>query len=269
MTRPTTTVVTPTNRKRLDFRLTAYFACLAQQTTPPDEIVLVSEEPFDPAPVIREAEAIVGRRLASPVHLLLSESPSLVHKRNLGTNFATGDVVLMMDDDDLYAPRYIETTLRQLDELRTPYLIVGLGALAYRPADRTFKELGYASGPTVAFYKRFFDGLGIRYTPDRVTADGQDVHESITLLDAVQYLGLPYPWARRVGETLLYMRHGDGFDANIQLGEDGWTPDTNNQLLTRVAGPRLTPWLTGQSYSNASRCVPAVTTDGSAPASPA
>ena len=106
MSRPLVSVVL-TTRDRPRFVPLA-LEMFRRQTYAPRELVVVDDGERYPIPA--EAVERVGGRL-----IRLDEPTALGTKLNLGCEAARGTVCVKMDDDDWYAPRYVETMLAGLE----------------------------------------------------------------------------------------------------------------------------------------------------------
>lgn len=82
-------------------------------------------------------------------HVIVSGEGSIGSKRNTGCGMATGDIILMLDDDDYISPTFIEKAVNFMQE--TGADITGLNnAYFYRPHDAMW-EYKYAGGQPYVF----------------------------------------------------------------------------------------------------------------------
>lgn len=101
------TVIIPT-RDRYDL-ISDAIGSLERQTQPPDEVIVVDD-----------GSAQIGS-VSTPLDLTVIAQPNrgVSAARNRGVQAATGDVVLFLDDDDMFGPSRIENALRVHDEGHT------------------------------------------------------------------------------------------------------------------------------------------------------
>jgi len=97
---------------------------LLRQTAPPHELIIVNDGQTD---VDGRLAAGCGRR-GIPVTYRLLDRPSLTASRNAGIDLAAGDVVLLLDDDVLMPPDYLER-LAWLYEMDRRGVIAGIGGV--------------------------------------------------------------------------------------------------------------------------------------------
>jgi len=102
-------VLTTRDRPRL---LRVALNCFRQQTYPRRELLVVDDGPMFPADA--EAVAAVGGRL-----LRVEPGTPLGTKLNRGASEARGPLCQKMDDDDWYAPGFLETMVSALMATRT------------------------------------------------------------------------------------------------------------------------------------------------------
>src|ERR1051326_1877653 len=108
----TASVIIASRKKRLS--LEATLACLSQQTRPPVEIIVVDDASDPPLGELPGAARVLRRD--RPRHLQAA--------RKLGIALATGDVILLMDDDCLAREDYVQSHLWRHE--RDPgHLVVG------------------------------------------------------------------------------------------------------------------------------------------------
>lgn len=93
-------------------RLDAYFASLAAQTRPADEIVLVLD-----GEVRDELHQVIARWSETlPVHLIQAEKKGLATGLNRGLDALTGDIVFRADTDDVNLPDRFQAQAAVLED---------------------------------------------------------------------------------------------------------------------------------------------------------
>ena len=113
-------------------------AQLAGQTRPPDEVIVVDQNPEDAR---HDLHAVAGDLPLRVLHLL---PPGQCRARNLGLRASTGTHVLFLDDDDEIPADLIE---RHLEVLATPEVAVSCGLVddaesGPAPASLRFRQVG-------------------------------------------------------------------------------------------------------------------------------
>src|SRR6478672_9514117 len=103
---PVSVVLTTRDRPRL---LSIALACYRHQTYPRRELIVVDDG--DRFPAEADAVAAVGGRI-----IRVEPGTPLGIKLNRGVAEASGELCQKMDDDDWYAPRYLETMVSALLE---------------------------------------------------------------------------------------------------------------------------------------------------------
>src|SRR5438128_2680115 len=78
--------------------LKATLACLARQTLPPDEVIVIDDASDPPVGELPGATRLVRRE----------GLPHLQAARNMGIRLARGEIVLLMDDDGLVREDYVQ-----------------------------------------------------------------------------------------------------------------------------------------------------------------
>jgi len=162
MTAPLISCVMPTwNRHRF---LPTALRCFARQTWPRRELILVSDD--DTPPPIPDG-------LSSAVRLIhLPRNTSTGAKLNIGIQAARGSIIQKLDDDDWYAPTFLETHAGHLlaipAEARDATLIARCCYLILLAGDHDltprFSGHGWNTGSSLAFWK----SLWMRHRfPDR------------------------------------------------------------------------------------------------------
>lgn len=104
--------------------LAVVLRCLAQQTRPPLEIVIVVAGAPPPANLAAAAAGL-------PLRVLASAEKSSARQRNLGAASATGDVLAFLDDDIEFGPDLFARVLAHFDQPPAS----GIGALSPRIAN--------------------------------------------------------------------------------------------------------------------------------------
>lgn len=104
---PTITVITPTGDRPLAFRLCQEW--MRRQTRRPDQWLVIDD---GKTPLVPETPMQYVRREARP------DDPRFTLDLNMKTALPliTGDKILIMEDDEYYAPEYIEEISRRLDQ---------------------------------------------------------------------------------------------------------------------------------------------------------
>lgn len=137
--------IMPTRNRRPFFERA--LRCFDRQTWPARELVVIDD---GDEPVRDLCEALPATRYVR----LETPTPTGV-KRNLGIACAAGGVVQLMDDDDYYAPRFMETAMAALASSPDD-AIVGwdcfLVLLAGEPHAR-FSGHGWTAGGTLCFHR--------------------------------------------------------------------------------------------------------------------
>jgi glycosyltransferase involved in cell wall biosynthesis len=100
-------VLTPTYGR--EERLPKLYGLFCSQTHADKELIVLDDSP-EPSPFFSELRDPRVRYLHSPQRLVLGE------KRNRLARESTGDVLMHFDDDDYYAPTYVEKMLALLGE---------------------------------------------------------------------------------------------------------------------------------------------------------
>ncbi|MGQ9368539.1 glycosyltransferase family 2 protein [Azospirillum sp. ST 5-10] len=105
--RPLVSIVTPTFLREAFLPLC--HACVAGQTYPAVEWLVFDDSP-EPSPYLTSRQ---GERLR---YLHARQRVPLGDKRNVLLEHARGDIIVHFDDDDFYAPTYVETLVGWLEE---------------------------------------------------------------------------------------------------------------------------------------------------------
>lgn len=89
------------------------FASIAAQTHPVDEIVLVDDGSKDGSPDVARA---AGAAAGIPLRVIEQPNLGVSTARNTAIAAATGELIALLDADDLWHPEKIERQLRYLDQ---------------------------------------------------------------------------------------------------------------------------------------------------------
>lgn len=114
---------------------------------------------------------LIERQTLQPLEWLIDEgSGTIGAKRNRLWQKAKGDIVLHMDDDDLYMPNYIEQAVNSLCNAKCN--LIGLHKFpmhnAKTNAIHMFDNPGYIAEATFCYYRDGFCGF-----PDKQTREGE------------------------------------------------------------------------------------------------
>ena len=82
--------------------------CIAGQTRPPTEVIVVDDGSLDPCGALAPLQ---GTGITSR-YFNKSAAPGLTRSRNLGIRESTGDVVMFLDDDVVLEPGYVDAIAR-------------------------------------------------------------------------------------------------------------------------------------------------------------
>lgn len=104
-------VICPTTDDRALFH-TQLYGCFAAQNWPDKELVVIDTGAY-PSPFLR-MKAFEDPRVVYRHFRMMGSSWSVGLKRNLAVHLASGEVVAHFDDDDLYAPCYLDRMLAAL-----------------------------------------------------------------------------------------------------------------------------------------------------------
>jgi GT2 family glycosyltransferase len=113
MTPKTLSIIVPTNRSQE--LLVRCLGSLGEQTSPPDEIVIVDDNP---------KPTLVAPAHPIAVRVVHSRGSGLSVARNLGAQAAVGEVVMFFDDDLVASPTLVERH-RAAHTSQTPTAVVG------------------------------------------------------------------------------------------------------------------------------------------------
>lgn len=195
---------------------------IAAQTSSNFEVVVIdngSTPPISPAML----ESILGDR----VRLHRHETPLGVPRaKNLGVNVARGEVILLLDDDDLLTPHAVETLSKAFfDHPELDCIFLGV-----RPFG------AYADGPTKNRHMAL-DKVISRTKPrleDGLYFFGKDLFAA--LLDTVP-IDFQRPAARRSAWNII-----GGFDENCLFSESAWAVRAASTATIALTREALTEW---------------------------
>jgi glycosyltransferase involved in cell wall biosynthesis len=171
-------------------------ACFEHQTYPHRELIVVDDGEAYPA----DLSAIEASRVT---HVRLPPGTPLGIKLNHGVDVARGILCMKMDDDDWYAPGYLQTSVSALMDSRRdvcmPAVVFHLGFLFFDLATwRLHESADYnAPGATLLFAKQDW-----RHRPFRPLPTDEDVW---FYRDQVKAGAMPLPIDSR--ETYVAVRH--------------------------------------------------------------
>jgi len=119
-------VVCPTRDSRRNFH-EQLWAVFNAQTWPDKELVVVETFSRNVASVFLAAKAASDERLIYVPLVIDAGAPDLTigMKRNMCTYLASGEFVANFDDDDIYAPRYLETMVESMVSQRGDAITLG------------------------------------------------------------------------------------------------------------------------------------------------
>jgi len=127
-------VVTPTTSERAGFHAQLW-DCFRSQTWLDKELIVVETYRGEPSGFFPDK----ARCYNELVHVRFNQEFSVGLKRNIGLHLASGDVIVNFDDDDLYAPEYVETMVGHLQERD----LVALTLSAWYDFDRRHGKCGF------------------------------------------------------------------------------------------------------------------------------
>jgi len=163
--------------------------CFEQQTWHDKELVVVDTWVKEPSPFFSNRED--ARLVYASIQVPFRQSLSLGFKRNVCTHLASGMYIAHFDDDDIYAPRYLDTMLEEMCEQ-------GWDAITLRSwyiYDSSTGKIGHAD--------------------PRKTEDAHDPGS----LDAWEYgYGFSYMYTREIATRIPYS--DVSFDAKSESSED-------------------------------------------------
>lgn len=236
---PRVSVVTPTCDRPVGMRLLVEW--MARQTRKPDEWIVAdgSRHPIQTMPP--GSGSLVTKHLA-----ITSKGPGVenfLNNLDRGIRAATGDLIIIMEDDDYYAPAHIETIVAQLsppekqiagDNLQRYY---NLAQRCYR----TMHNRG-ASLCQTAFTRdlvpTFLQVIGERR--DRITSPNPNERRRAIGVDFYFWHAVPREhWALTHTGTVVGMKGLPGL-AGLGMGHrpaGGWSSDPNLTVLKQLVGP--------------------------------
>ncbi|CAK9087300.1 unnamed protein product [Durusdinium trenchii] len=110
-------IVTPTTESRHKFHEQLY-RCFDAQTWPDKELVIVETYTSSPSEFFAQKAQMDPRVVYVKFQRSIGDDFSIGLKRNVGTHLASGEVIASFDDDDLYAPPYLDTMVNALQDRR-------------------------------------------------------------------------------------------------------------------------------------------------------
>lgn len=110
-------IVTPTTESRHKFHEQLY-RCFDAQTWPDKELVIVETYTGSPSEFFAQKAQTDSRVVYVKFKRPVGNDFSIGLKRNVGTHLASGEVIASFDDDDLYAPSYLDTMVNALQDRR-------------------------------------------------------------------------------------------------------------------------------------------------------
>lgn len=144
---PTTSVLIPSlNRPHM---LVRCLEALQQQTHPPTEILVVWQ--CDDV-ATRDAAEEASRRLSVPIRVLHSAERGIVAAENVALDASRGGVVLLIDDDALAPPDWVERHLRHYTDPTVG--AVGGPALNFTPEGKAFPRRAVEPVGRLTWYGR-------------------------------------------------------------------------------------------------------------------
>jgi predicted SAM-dependent methyltransferase len=127
---------------------------MENQTVPPDQWIVI-DDGKDPLSVIPAQAGIQNVDYIRRVPLPTDPKHTMIINMKEAVKHVTGDVILIMEDDEYYAPKYIETMLSKLEK----FGVVGIGRSKYYhlPSGKYLKDcnMDNASLAQVGFRKSF------------------------------------------------------------------------------------------------------------------
>ena len=106
--------ISPTTPERHLFHETALYRCFNAQTHPDIELIVVDTGSV-PSPFFTD-KGSPGKEDKRVTYLWQEKHQTIGEKRNLAIQHASGDIICHFDDDDLYAPQYIETMVKAMEK---------------------------------------------------------------------------------------------------------------------------------------------------------
>lgn len=109
--------------------------------------------------MLERCKALVAAQTIPVEHVIVSGEGTIGHKRNHGCSIATGDIIMMLDDDDFIVPDFIEHAVKYLANAD----VTGLNnAYFYEPnvGAWEYKYTGgqpYVFGSAMMFHKRVWE----------------------------------------------------------------------------------------------------------------
>lgn len=137
--------------------------CFLRQTFDDSELIVVDDGD--------ESVAELCGGLFRVRHIRLNEPTTLGHKLNIGIEQAKGSIIQKLDDDDFYAPQFLEKSVASLESARDERAVVTWECFNVLIAgERMLRHSGHGwtTGGTLCFYRTLWDAHAFRDVPDRV-----------------------------------------------------------------------------------------------------
>lgn len=115
------TVVVPTVEDRQLFH-EQIWKCFSNQTWPDKEMIVVETYKTKASPVFKRVAAEDRRLIYIGFRVARDSDLSIGSKRNIAMYCADGDYLASFDDDDIYAPTYLETMITELADKRALFI---------------------------------------------------------------------------------------------------------------------------------------------------
>jgi glycosyltransferase involved in cell wall biosynthesis len=131
--------------------------CFQAQTWKHRELVVVDDGERSVAPLCRGIENVK--------HIRLDRRTRLGTKLNIGIESASGSLIQKLDDDDYYAPAFLETGARRLLSSRSKQAVAGWSSFLIMMAGSTTlysSGPGWMAGGTLSFRRAVWDKTPFR-----------------------------------------------------------------------------------------------------------
>ena len=183
MNKPLVSIVTPTYN-RAEF-LPLIYECICNQTTTEWEWIIVDDS--------KEPSAFI-QSLNHPQinYQFLHSRMTIGDKRNLCSDLANGEYIAHFDDDEYYAPHYVESMVKLL-ELQNGDVLKLSGFIIY---SKIYKKFAYWN---------LLEKTGIHYiwSPEPMVV-GTIENTNTDLLDVHLGYGFSYVYKRKVSQTIRF-----------------------------------------------------------------
>lgn len=213
------TVLTTTHNRPEAFNLLTKW--MAHQTAQPDQWVVVTDGSLDGYVFTDRHEVIVRERKEGDMH-------SVCENTLVALKAAKGDRIVICDDDDYFAPKFLETLVTALDEVA----LAGLSAdVYYNVPARRFARMHnqeHASLTCTGFRK------SLKKTVEACAKAGDPFIDMLLWERAVQKRLVPNGHTRP-----LHLGMKGSRTPNVGLGKSshGWSSDRNFIHLKNFIGP--------------------------------